>query len=169
MTERLILTQLTQADAQQIFMLRSDEEINKFIDRAKATSIDDAIRFIDKIKGVIAGGEGMFWAIHLKHEPGLIGTICYWNILAEKQRAEIGYELLTAFQGKGIMQEALQSVLKFGFENLAFQMITAFTRYDHRNSIRLLERNNFKRNSVLEQEIAHDLNNHIIYALERPA
>jgi ribosomal-protein-alanine N-acetyltransferase len=48
-TERLTLRQLVINDEQEIFTLRSDSEINKYLDRQMSDTIDDARNFINKI------------------------------------------------------------------------------------------------------------------------
>ncbi|MEO5890208.1 MAG: GNAT family N-acetyltransferase [Ferruginibacter sp.] len=168
-TERLLLRQLTPGDAQEIYTLRSDEGINKFIDRLKAVSIADAFDFIAKINDKIINNEGVFWAIALKNNPVLIGTICYWNFLKEDNSAEIGYEMLTAFHGRGIMQEAIEKIIHFGFDNMQLERITAFSHRDNDSSIRLLENNNFTRNEKPEQKTIHDDVDLVVsYTLSRP-
>ena len=83
------------------------------------------------------------WAITLKGDPKLIGTIVYWHIVKEKDEAEIGYEMLPDYFGKGIMQEAISSVLHYGFHTLNLQTITAFPSSDNKSSIKLLVKNDF--------------------------
>ena len=48
-TERLTLRSLSLDDQKDIFSLRSDEEINKFLDRQPCNTIEDAIRFINNV------------------------------------------------------------------------------------------------------------------------
>src|ERR1700739_2910268 len=93
-TERLVLRQLDIGDENEIFQLRSDEGVNKFLDRPRANTLDDAKRFIEKIVKGINGNECLYWAITLKNEKKLVGTICLWNFSLENNSAEIGYELL---------------------------------------------------------------------------
>jgi [ribosomal protein S5]-alanine N-acetyltransferase len=142
-TERLILRQLNMGDATAIAMLRSDPDVNFFLDRASAASAEDAAVFIKKINNAIAAQESLYWVICFKEDEQLAGTICLWNIVPETDTAETGYELLPAFWGKGVMQEALEAVLAYGFEQMKLQTITAFPRYDNAKSIQLLDRNNF--------------------------
>src|ERR1700743_3465614 len=104
-TERLILRELQSTDAPEIFLLRSNKEVNELIDRVSATSIDDAYKFINMIITNQLNKESFMWVITLKDDPKLIGTIVYWNIVKEKNQAEIGYELLPQYHGKGIMHE----------------------------------------------------------------
>jgi ribosomal-protein-alanine N-acetyltransferase len=147
-------------DANEIFLLRSDESVNKYLDRNKATGIDDAINFINKIKNAVAKDESLYWAITVEGNNSLIGTICLFSIDIEKDRAEIGYELIPEFQGKGYMQEAISTVIKFAFEELRIKTITAALSADNLKSVILLERNNFKldRNfTYATKEELHDL------------
>jgi len=98
-TERLTLRQLSMKDENEIFALRSDDEVNKFLDRPKANSIEDARQFIHKINGSMINTEAVLWAITWKDDFKLLGTICLWKISKEDARAEIGYELLPICQG----------------------------------------------------------------------
>jgi [ribosomal protein S5]-alanine N-acetyltransferase len=114
-TERLSLRQMNNNDEEEIFLLRSDERVLQYIDIPKAETIDDARKFIDKINGFILNNESILWAISLKNSTTLIGTICFWNIDKENSVAETGYILHPDLQGKGIMQEALQKIIDYGF------------------------------------------------------
>jgi ribosomal-protein-alanine N-acetyltransferase len=138
-TERLLLRELRLEDAEEIFRLRSDENVNAFLDRQKAVTIDDARDFIEKISVFSARNEGIFWAITLIGETKLIGAIVFWNIEWENNKAEIGYELLPEYQGKGIMTEALKKVIEFGFGKLKFTTIMADPKEKNEKSIKLLE------------------------------
>src|SRR5215216_3884918 len=53
-TENYALRNLMPEDAQEIFALRSSDEINKYLDRPKANTLDDARNFITKIIDGIA-------------------------------------------------------------------------------------------------------------------
>jgi [ribosomal protein S5]-alanine N-acetyltransferase len=152
-TERLLLRQLTPDDAEDIFLLRSDETVNKYLDRPKAATLEEAQQFIGRINSAIYNQQSFFWAISLHGHERLIGTICLWNFSPGKDKAEIGYELLPAYHAKGIMQEALSMVVEFAFQILELTTIEAWTVHQNVPSIRLLERNGFERNPGLENKI----------------
>ena len=120
-TERLFLRQVEEKDVEEIFFLRSNPKVLKYLDWAPASSQKDAIEFIEKINDLEKNNEAVTWAITLKNDPKLIGTICYWNIQKEHYRAELGYVLHPDFQGKGVMQEATKEVVKFGFQIMKLQ------------------------------------------------
>ena len=115
-TDRLILRRLTIEDENEIFFLRSDENINRYVDRPKPNSLEDARNHIDKLNNGIDNNEFIFWGITLLNNPAIIGTICLWNISKEKYTAEVGFDLMPHFQGKGIMKEAFSEVIRHGFQ-----------------------------------------------------
>lgn len=149
-TNRLLLRRLVQDDAGEIFMLRSDEDVNRYLGRKRAENIADAKAFIEKIDGIVNSSDGFFWAVTPRDESSLAGTICFWNIDREKNKAELGYELLPAYQGKGIMTEAIAAVLRFGFDQLGFTSIEAWTHPGNLRSSALLEKAGFKRDHAAE-------------------
>ena len=76
-TDRLLLRQLDKTDADEMFFLRSNERVMKYLDRAPAKSVDEAVEFIQMINTAIANNESINWAITLKGEPKIIGDICF--------------------------------------------------------------------------------------------
>ena len=48
-TQDLLLRQLATTDAPEILALRSNEQVNRFLDRNKAHSLGDSLTFIDLI------------------------------------------------------------------------------------------------------------------------
>ncbi|MEP7168100.1 MAG: GNAT family N-acetyltransferase [Bacteroidota bacterium] len=151
-TERLVLRQLKTEDENEVFTIRSNERVNKYIDRPKTNSIEDVRKFIHKINTGMNNNESVLWAISQKNNSRLIGSITLWKISKENYRAEIGYELHPEFHGKGIMQEAFKKVVEYGFQTLNLKTIVAFTHKNNETSKKLLEKNNFKIDYSLEEE-----------------
>jgi ribosomal-protein-alanine N-acetyltransferase len=115
---RLKLRSLEDKDLTALYALRSNEKVNRYLDRPPARSVEDAQAFISKIRDGIAGNQSFYWAITLKDQPGLIGTICIWNLSVDRKTAELGYELHPDYQGKGYMQEAITLVIRFAFDRI---------------------------------------------------
>jgi len=155
-TNRLLLRQIEKSDANDIFLLRSDERVMKYIDRPPAKTIDDAYELMQKIADQEKNNDAVTWAITLKEELKLIGTICYWNIKKEHYRAEIGYVLHPDYWGKGIMQEALTEILNFGFKVMKLHSIEANVNPENAASIKLLERNKFVREAYFKENYFYD-------------
>jgi ribosomal-protein-alanine N-acetyltransferase len=145
MTERLTLRQLLMDDQDNILALRSDPEINQYLDRQPSKTIEDAINFIDKVNDNIKLNKSLYWAITLTMTKTFVGTICLFEFSDEENSCEIGYELLTKFQGQGIMKEATEAVIDYVFQSLKIKKILALTHCDNQNSTKLLTRLNFVR------------------------
>ena len=144
-TERLILRQLENSDDNEIFALRSNDNVNKYLDRQPGKSIDDAKAFIQTINENIQKNNSFYWGITLNTSGKLIGTICLFGFSEANTKGEIGYELLPGFQGKGIMQEAASKVIDFAFRHIELNSIEAYTHAENQGSTRLLEKFNFKK------------------------
>ena len=143
-TERLILRQLVITDEKEIFILRSDSEINKYLDRQISNTIDDARNFINKVNENINKNDSLYWAITLSDKNILVGTICVFGFSDENYKCEIGYELLTNFQGQGIMKEAVEKVIDYAFNTIKVKKIEASLHRDNQSSIKLLEKLSFR-------------------------
>lgn len=150
-TERLILREIKDTDANELFPLRADKNVMQFIDRPLAETIDDALKLIKIISDGHSNKESITWAITLKDNPELIGTIGFWRIEKEHYRAEIGYLLNPAQQGKGIMQEAIKVVLQYGFEKMKLHSVEANVNPSNSASIKLLEKNKFVREGYFRE------------------
>jgi len=144
-TERLTLRQPGVNDEQEIFTLRSDREINKYLDRQLSNTIEDATNFINKVNENINKNDSLYWAITLSGKNKLIGTICLFGFSNDNDKCEIGYELLTNFQGQGIMKEAAEKVIDFAVNTINVKTIEAFLHRDNQSSIKLLEKFSFKK------------------------
>ncbi|HVT84583.1 MAG TPA: GNAT family N-acetyltransferase [Chitinophagaceae bacterium] len=150
-TERLLLRQVQDLDADDLFILRSDQTLMRYIDRPLASSIDDALEFIRKIHDSLIQDNGITWAITIKPDHRLIGTIGFWRIEKENYRAEIGYILQEQAQGKGIMHEALKAILDYGFQEMRLHSVEANVNPSNLASIRLLEKNHFIREAYFRE------------------
>ncbi len=139
-TERLTLRQLSDSDVQEIFLLRSDPLINQYLDRPPSKTLKDALGFIEKIKN----NSLSYWAIAQKGNEKLVGTICLFDVSEELKKCEIGYELLTEYQGKGIMREAAKKIIEYSIQTLGLKTIEAYTHKDNQRSTNLLKELKFK-------------------------
>jgi ribosomal-protein-alanine N-acetyltransferase len=144
-TERLLLRQLSLVDAEEIFRLRCDPEHNRYINRPLAASIEDANSYIRSIIQKVQSEQIYFWAISLKPLQTLVGTVMFLNYDPEKLTAELGYELSSAHQGKGIMQEAVAAVLNFGKTQLKLKHIEATVEIGNERSFSVLRKFGFRK------------------------
>jgi ribosomal-protein-alanine N-acetyltransferase len=150
-TERLILRRVTKDDAKEIFQLRSDINVMRYIDRPMAKTIEDALEMVQRFENGIINNDGIVWALTLKNDAALIGTISFHRIEKENYRAEIGYMLATNFHKKGLMQEAITTVLDYGFNVMNLHSVEATINPGNIASAGLLEKNGFVREAYFKE------------------
>ena len=152
-TERLVLRALRPSDVEQVFALRSDPLVMQHVNRPLAKTIEDATALIDKITATVAANDAVQWAVTLKNDDTFIGFIGFWRIEKEHHMAELGYTLARDHWGKGLMSEAIATVVDFGFNTLGFHRVEAITRPENVASILVLEKNGFAQEAQLKENI----------------
>ncbi len=150
-TDRLVLRELIKQDDEDLFVLRSNPEIMKYIDRPLAKRIEDIHELISEIEKLSNAGTAILWAITAKDDDKLMGTIGYYRIQEENYRGEIGYILHPDLHGKGIMSEAMATVIDFGFSTIGFNSIEARTSPINVKSMASLQRNGFSKDGQIRQ------------------
>jgi [ribosomal protein S5]-alanine N-acetyltransferase len=160
-TGRLLLRRLVAEDRKALFILRNDEQVSRYIQRNKMNSETEVVAFIEKIWSNGDRGPDIYWAICLKTQPDLIGTICLWNFSEDQKQAELGYELFPAFQGRGLMSEAVQAVLDYGFKDLALTTVEAYTHKANLRSKKMLEKFQFQ---YLSDKVDADNDHNEVYS-----
>ncbi len=142
-TERLTLRAIDMADAPNLFELRKDIDVMRYIDRPPHRTLDETKELIQKIGDGIKNNEAIAWAVCLKNEPTLIGTISYHRTEREHHRAEIGYMLHPKHWRKGLINEAMIAILNYGFKTMKLHSIEANVNPKNSASSNLLKKNGF--------------------------
>jgi ribosomal-protein-alanine N-acetyltransferase len=150
-TSRLELREITPSYAAAILQLFGDEAVVRYMDIAALATLDEAQEIIDWAGTLFAHGRGVRWGIVRKGDSTLIGTCGYHNWDHSSRRAEVGYDLAPAQWGKGLMHEALEAVLTYGFEKMGLNRVQAMVHPENARSIHLLQRLGFTREGVLRE------------------
>lgn len=151
-TPRLILRRPGLEDAADLFLLRSDPEVMRYIPRPIAQSEGEVVALIEMINDFTQKGERINWAMEWRETGEIIGLLGYVNIKPEHKRAEVGYSLARAWHRRGIMREALQEVLRYGFEGMNMHSIEAVLDAENVASARLLERAGFRQEAHFRED-----------------
>lgn len=168
-TERLTMRKIVASDYSVVLFLRSDKAVNKFIERPpqrQTKNRTDAVEHIQKLNREFEENTSVSWGITLLDNHEIIGSICLWNYSQDLKTAEVGYELHPEFQKKGIMSEALNCVIEFGFSKMKFNSVEAFTHIENDPSKTLLKRNGFQLN--INRSDANNLFN-VVFEITRNA
>ena len=142
-TKRLVLRQMDNEDVNDFFALRSDKRVMEYIDRPLHKTLKDTEELMQSIDELYNSGDGINWGVTLKDDTKLIGTIGYYRMKKEYFRAEIGYLLHHDHWRKGIMSEAIQAVIDYGFTKMKAHTIIADINPNNEASKMILEKNGF--------------------------
>ncbi len=151
-TERLLLRSIVPGDAPELFFLRTDVQVLRFLDRDPMGSLDETNTFIEKILDSQHKNESILWVICLKEDPGtMIGTVGYWRVTKEHYRAEIGYLLHPRFWNKGIMKEAVKAAVQYAFTQTEIHSIEANINPANAPSASLLKSCGFEQEAYFKE------------------
>ncbi len=142
-SERLLYREFKIEDASDIFLMRSDDEVTRYLDMAKHKSIKDSEEWISSLHESYKNMSGINWALVEKSTNVFIGYFGFWRMIPDHCRAEIGYALKPKYWGSGFMKETLDRLVQFGFKDLGIHSIEANVNKNNKNSRQLLERKGF--------------------------
>lgn len=115
-------------------------------------SMEDARKHLATIINEQGNGRFLWWAVTLKEDERLVGSVSIRNIEA-RSKGELGYWLSQELWGQGYMTEAVQAVVRFAFTALGFHRIYAGAHPENIASIRILEKAGFIREGLFRQDI----------------
>jgi ribosomal-protein-alanine N-acetyltransferase len=150
-TERLILRKFNLDDDESVFEIRSNREVMKYIPRPLALTIEDAIAHIQLTLKLLDTNEGINWAMQEKSSNKVVGSIGIFRVVKENYRGEVGYALNPRWHSKGLMHEALQAVIAYGFEKMKLHSIEAIIDPENIASAKLLEKNKFRKEAYFKE------------------
>jgi ribosomal-protein-alanine N-acetyltransferase len=149
-TDRLELCEITRSHVDWYFEHFNIPEIITGQGFPGPDSLETAKKELDQyIVGLREAGKGFRWGIKLKGESEIIGSVGFYAWDRETEKAEAGYDLKPAYWGKGIMVEALNRVVQFGFEEMGLNRIQVTIMSTNPRSMALIEKVGFKREGIL--------------------
>jgi RimJ/RimL family protein N-acetyltransferase len=108
---------------------------------------EQTIDFVRRQTAELEKGASITFALeHEGRASGLIGLDgIQWQLLAWRvDRAELGYWLARRLGGQGLMTEAAQAVVRFGFETLGLHKVTVGCFAENAGSRRVIEKCGFR-------------------------
>ena len=137
------LRPVTKRDARSLYEHARDKEISRYTFVPHPYTVEDALRFIRHSRKQARAGKEYHFGIALNATGQIVGMVGMEHISQQHQRAEVGYWLGKSFWGRGYASEALRLMLKFAFEHLKLNRITAGVMHPNTASARMLKRVGF--------------------------
>ncbi len=145
-TDRLVIRRFRAEDAVTFAAYRSDPDVARYQDWDSCTR-QEADDFVREMAGTQPGvaGEWFQFAIADAESDGHLGDVGLGVDAINPSRAELGFTLATAHQGKGYATEAVERVIAYAFERLGAEAVFAVADARNDASIALLERIGMRR------------------------
>lgn len=143
-TERLILRDLCNEDAQGIYELDSDPEVHNFLGKKPIKSLDEAVEIIEFINLQYQENGIGRWAVIDKESRSFIGWSGFKFITkpinGRKNYYDLGYRFIRKFWGKGFASESAKACLNYGFNKM-----------NQKEFFAMADKNNLASNKILEK------------------
>ncbi len=166
-TERFILRQILESDAQDLFELDSDPDVHAYLGKKPIKSLKEAQGIVRYIRGQYKENGIGRWAIidkktneflgwsGLKYETALRKNFPYYDV---------GYRLKKKHWGRGVATETALAALDYGFQKLHLAEIYAAAHVENIASNKTLQKIGLKFIETFDCDGAP----HNWYKIERP-
>jgi ribosomal-protein-alanine N-acetyltransferase len=142
-TDRLLLREIVPGDIDHVFRGLSHPEVIKHY-AVSYNTLEATQEQMDWYTNMIKKDSGRCWAICSADNAIFYGvaTLVFWE--KAHRRAETGYWIFPEFWGNGIVSEAMQAIIDFGFNEMNLHRIAAESEDDNAASIAVLKKLGFE-------------------------
>ncbi|SMP24498.1 GNAT family N-acetyltransferase [Chryseobacterium profundimaris] len=146
-TERLILREFEETDAERMFLMDSRPEVMKYIGIPPLTDIRETENIITMIRRQYAD-HGVGRLAVIEKESGLLIGWSGLKFLTQEVNGyqnvyDLGYRFMPEYWGKGYATESAKASLDFGFNGLKIDIIYAHAHCENQASHRVLKKQGF--------------------------
>lgn len=168
-TDRLRLRPLTPQDAASLLAIFSDSEVMRYWNTPPWSSLDEAQSFIETSTQAMHQQQSITLGIVQQATGEITGKCMLFNHDPDSKRAEIGFGIGRPHWGQGLVAEAGQALIAYGFDTLGLRRIEAEIDPDNLASGKALKRLGFVKEGHLRQrwEINGVVSDSALYGLLR--
>ena len=150
-SKRLFLREINHSDEKDLFAFLSDGEVMKSTDLTTHSTIRDTEKFVHYVKKGCRKEKSIWWGITTKDRNVVIGIVGFPQWIKKQFRAEVGAVLAKAYWSQGIMTEALDAVIRFGFTSMELNRIEATLMPHNMSSMKFLKKLGFQEEGILRE------------------
>jgi ribosomal-protein-alanine N-acetyltransferase len=140
-TDRLILRKLALSDADDMHDYAHRADVTRYLTWSPHPNISYTREYLAYVSEHYRAGDFFDWAVVDRESDRMIGTCGFTRFRYEADCGEIGYVLHPAYWGRGIATEAVEAVIRFGFQRLELNRIEAKFMEGNIASRRVMEKN----------------------------
>ncbi|MEA4832675.1 hypothetical protein SDC9_103462 [bioreactor metagenome] len=149
-TKRLVLIKLSIDHIQEMYdNYATDTKMTKYLSWEPYTDIEKMREFMLKCISEYENIECYHWVITMNET--FIGTINLHNIVNRHERCELGYCIGSKWWNKGIMTEAVREMIRFAFEELNMNKVSALHDTENITSGKVMQKNGMKQEGLLRE------------------
>jgi RimJ/RimL family protein N-acetyltransferase len=138
-TGRLLLREMTEADAQHLVRLGQNPNVTKYLPDPPLAGVEEAVRILETVVFPQYANRIGRWAVILRDTGEFIGW-CGLKYYADVNEYDLGYRYFEEHWGRGYATEAAQAVLRYGIERLRGARIVGKAMVGNARSRRVLEK-----------------------------
>ena len=143
-SRRLILNNIKEADLPLFVEWFNDDEVIKHLSLVLDTPMTLA-KEKKWFKSLKDKSNDLNWAIRLKKDYALIGSLCLRDIDKREGTAEVGIAISNKkYWGKSLGPDSIRTILRYGFNKLKLNNILIRTNSDHKRAIKAYQKVGFK-------------------------
>jgi ribosomal-protein-alanine N-acetyltransferase len=143
---RTVLRPFEDRDAELLFALHRDADIARVVPFPLHESIEQSRELLARIKARNESGATIGWVITL--DGAAIGTVGLIHVDLANAHSDLAYQVLRDRWGSGVAREAVEGVLRVGFEELGLRRIVARIDAMNARSARFAEKLGFVRETT---------------------
>jgi len=169
-TPRLNLRTVRLEDVDDFYDVYSNPEVMRYWSTPPLVNREAASKLISEIHEGFNQRQLLKWAVALRADDKLIGSVTIFHPDFTHRRAEIGYALGRPYWRQGYMQETLKAVINYAFAELNFHRLEADVDPRNDASVRTLERLGFQREGYLRErwQVNGEIQDAFFYGLLQP-
>jgi RimJ/RimL family protein N-acetyltransferase len=162
-TERLLLREMTEADAEHLVRLGQNPNVTRYLPDTPLAGVEEARRLLETVVFPQYANRIGRWAVILRDTGEFIGW-CGLKYYADANEYDLGYRYFEEHWGRGYATEAARAVLRYGVEHLRGARIVGKAMVANAGSRRVLE----KIGLAFESYVVEDCGELAVYVLTTP-
>ena len=152
-TERLILRQPTDQDAELIFeQYAGDLDVTKYLSWQPHKSMAQTNEYLERCITAWQEKSAFPFVLIRRNDARLIGMV---EIRIDNFKADLGYVLAKSLWGKGYMSEAVKALVDWSLKQTEIHRVWAVCDTENVASARVLEKVGMKREGILKKWLVH--------------
>ena len=141
-TGRLLLRQFEERDINNVFLGLSDPDVIRYYG-VHFITLEETKKQTEWFAELEKDETGIWWAVCSSDNSIFYGAVGLYYLNRDLKKAELGFWLMPAFWGRGIIRESVLLAIDYGFKEMHLKRIEAEVETENTISKRVMEKLQF--------------------------